>query len=98
MNKKVTIQEAIKANEHSRVRDLGSVEWYDIGQIKKQSLYFREDIILDDWEIEEKPLELWVNEHKDANYYFGYNSKEDADKSADGDRIRCVKMREVTDE
>ena len=94
MNKKVTIQEAIKANEHSRVRIDGLV-WFEVGEIYKHESGFNFADILAEWEIEEKPLELWVNVC--GNSYAVYLNKEEADLYAGLNRIRCVKMREVVD-
>lgn len=100
--KKVTIQEAIKANEHSRVRMVGKNDWMGIDTLKdKLGVYVvGVDFILADWEIEEKPLELWANEYKRKDGtldYYSYDSKEEADASAEEDIIRCVKMREVVE-
>ena len=101
--KKVTIQEAIKANEHSRVRKIGDVVWYNTNGVKtalQNGVVYVEDIFAE-WEIEEKTLELYVNVYEQTSGghdFDGYSSKEQADKYAGNDRIRCVKMREVTDE
>ena len=94
--KRASIQEAIKANEHSRVRRVEDKCWYSVGKLK-EIMGFGTSSILADWEIEEKPLELWVNIYEDGEN-FAYFSKTEADDCADPDRIRCVKMREVTDE
>lgn len=97
--KKVSIQEAIKVNEHSRVRRVG-FDWYEVKSFEKISEFIYEDIFAE-WEIEEKPLELYVNVYEQTSSghdFDGYSSKEQADKYAGNDRIRCVKMREVTDE
>jgi hypothetical protein len=92
--KRVTIQEAIKANEHSRVRRVG-FDWYEVKSFEKLSGFIYEDILAD-WEIEERSLELWANIYNDTSMRV-FNTKEYADAQANG-RIRCVKMREVTDE
>ena len=94
--KKVTIQEAIKANEHSRVRIVG-FNWLSTGDLKCLSIFTIEDILAD-WEIEQKPLEIWCNVTRNGDIA-SYQTKEEADTYAGLNRIRCVKMREViTDE
>lgn len=94
MKKTVTIQEAIKANEHSRVRRVDSIDWFDIGRLKNVNFYLKE--VLADWEVEEKPLEIWINIHE-GNLYSYHTTKESADRCCFDGRIRCVKMREVDD-
>ena len=105
-NKKVTIQEAIKANEHSRVRRVGTDKWKDV------KFYYpdkgaRDHImpishldIVGEWEIEQKPLEIWCNvyEAEPLTKFDFFETKYEADKWEVKGRIRCVKMREVTDE
>jgi len=100
MNKKaVTIQEAIKANEHSRVR-ISGFNWFDVGELKASDNFHQAEILAD-WEIEAKPLELWVNVYPNGRYSAPFDSKEVADLLANIEsieRIRCAKMREVTDD
>lgn len=97
--KKVSIQEAIKANEHSRVRlSLHTVTmWYDVRAFNRCS-NIPIEYILADWEIEEKPLEIWVNVYPEGVGRVVQKTKEEADFNKYGNRIRCVKMREVTDD
>lgn len=105
MKKTVSIQEAIKANEHSRVRRLNyscNYPWYKVGELHNSKLPICVEDILAEWEIEEKPLEVWCNVYYGSNINFSYHEiKEDADtyhKSNNRNRIRCVKMREVMDD
>lgn len=93
--KRVNIIEAIKANEHSRVRIVGDNIWISVGCIKGIK-YLTFDSILADWEVEEKPLEIWINIHE-GNLYSYHTTKESADRCCFDGRIRCVKMREVDD-
>lgn len=102
MKKTVTIQEAIKANEHSRVRRVGADKWKEINYFYPE---FGIDLlipilrteILAEWEIEEKPLEIWVNIYYNNVMTF-HSTKELAESRLLGEeRIRCVKMREVDD-
>lgn len=95
MKKTVTIQEAIKANEHSRVR-IVDYAWFKVGELYHSETKLAKEDILAEWEIEAKPIELWVNIYK-SGICAGYESKSEADMAAQDTRIRCVKMREVDD-
>ena len=95
MKKTVSIQEAIKANEHSRVR-LAIGDWFEVGQIASEGWRFDFGDVLAEWEIEAKPLELYINIDSDE-WMAIFKTKEEAEKFSNAGRIRCVKMREVVE-
>lgn len=103
--KKATIQEAIKANEHSRVRTIFSQHWREAGYFKKKDHGYNVfqlsiEEILGDWEIEEKPREAFVLMHSDGEIISAFLTKEKADSFIEA-RLAgfflCVKMREVVE-
>jgi hypothetical protein len=46
----------------------------------------------------DEPLEYWMNVYPSGPFGSLHLSKDDADKTAHGSRLRCVHLREVTDE
>lgn len=84
---KMTIQEALKANETKRVRRKTG-QWIPVCALKVSNF----DIIAD-WEAEEAPKEIWVNEYDNGVRSF-YPTRELADGYSNG-RISCKKYREV---
>lgn len=96
----MTLIEALRKSKRVRRPGVNHGKWIDFGA------YFTltcRDILAADWEVETEPVEGW------ANVYFNltgeeqlesilHPTKDEADKNAARDRIRCVKVREVRGE
>jgi len=90
----MTIIEALQKSKKVRRKD---GIWWDTTAVKYASLS-TESVLATDWEAEPELLEGWINIYPNNNSWYLIPSREEADRMATNERIRCVKVREVRGE